>query len=373
MDTLSIERLVYSRDVYSRITNKHSGNVSKIAQDLARLIREERIFPPYAVIAFLDRVPDKDETLRGRIAQQFCGVWPLLCTYVPLRAPKDGGIPSFPLDTYAKLDYIVDFFTEAARAESSRDEHRMQSAASAMRSSVFWTRHLKGTELAANDFARTLWCSRVMVPSMSATFSKWVCDTLRPMRVLDFCGGWGGRMLGGCASRSVVRWVSVDPNVRLARGLAHLSLLIRECASAERRKLDVLHVTGSWPKVAQSHEWQQRNRDKFDLVFTAPPPWNRERYAEIGAASQSNSGGCDLSKEKWVQQWLAPAIRAAADLVEVGGDMVFQVPPFLREDYTHTVLGMNFADGVTRWRAITNELVYITDAGPRDLLHFRRI
>lgn len=118
--------------------------------------------------------------------------------------------------------------------------------------------------------------------------------------LLDPCAGYGGRLLGALASDKVLSYRGIDPSERSVK-------------SAQQMIKDISQVYGKDPanyKVVRdtAENWNpQAYQSYYDLVFTSPPYFDQEEYAEDPLqVSQTCKTWQDY--ERWcrsvVQNWI---------------------------------------------------------------------
>lgn len=90
-------------------------------------------------------------------------------------------------------------------------------------------------------------------------------------KVIDFCAGYGGRLLGAMSSKKVISYVGIEPNLK-----SYLSLnSLRENFSKVNGIQKEVLIMNQDSKVLQSFP-----DGSFDLCFTSPPYFNAEEYSE---------------------------------------------------------------------------------------------
>lgn len=112
----------------------------------------------------------------------------------------------------------------------------------------------------------------------------------------DPCAGFGGRMLGAIASRSVERYVACDPCTKTFSGLRQMIG-------------DLAHITTTSCTIHKTPaEEYLPERREFDLVFTSPPYGKTEIYSDEPTQS------CHRYPlaAAWTEGFLRPMIQKAA-------------------------------------------------------------
>jgi hypothetical protein len=147
-------------------------------------------------------------------------------------------------------------------------------------------------------------------PSIAKAFYVLCASSLGStrLRVLDPCGGWGDRLLGALASGVVSTVTVVDPNPLLHPGYTSMALLEPSiCVKT----------------ICSPFELADLELDLFDVVFTSPPFYDKERYWAPGSAGQAEAfpgpRGAALWQKHWLEQWYLPFLTKAASSVRLGG------------------------------------------------------
>lgn len=147
-------------------------------------------------------------------------------------------------------------------------------------------------------------------PSIAKAFYTLCAGSLdmTNMQVLDPCGGWGDRLLGALASGVISTITVVDPNPLLHPGYTAMALL---------------EPAVSVKAICAPFEFADVEPELFDVVFTSPPFYDKERYWAPGSAGQAESlpGPRDPAtwQKHWLEQWYVPFLSKAASCVRPGG------------------------------------------------------
>jgi hypothetical protein len=127
--------------------------------------------------------------------------------------------------------------------------------------------------------------------------------------VLDFCSGWGDRLIAAIATDCF--YTGIDPNINLKRG--YLEILDTFVPENKRENYDLNFCT------AQDYFANNKSNKKYDLILTSPPFYDFEIYADD--PSQSHN----LDVESWFNDFLMFSIFKAWDRLATNGTMVLYV------------------------------------------------
>lgn len=125
-------------------------------------------------------------------------------------------------------------------------------------------------------------------------------------RVLDPCGGWGGRMLG--ASLVVDEYVCVEASSKTCGGLRRLAAEIAAINPAFRA--EIIHGDFVTANIGDA---------KFDAAITSPPYFDTERY---GGEYDSAAG---RSLDEWIALFFRPMIAKTMAALRYGGKFALNV------------------------------------------------
>jgi hypothetical protein len=154
-------------------------------------------------------------------------------------------------------------------------------------------------------------------PSVAKAFyvvcSEWLAGK-RDLHVLDPCAGYGDRFLGAMASGVVARAKLVDPNPELHSGYHAMLAELRDFAPARTMVLETCCLPFERAEV---------EGDSFDVVFTSPPFFDKEKYYAPGSLGQAEALPGPPSprkwRETWTQLWYKPFLKKALAAVRPGG------------------------------------------------------
>jgi len=169
--------------------------------------------------------------------------------------------------------------------------------------------------------------------------AKAIYDYFQAETVLDFSMGWGDRILGAHASEYVKKYVGFDPNHDLYKGYSDQITTYQKLGTPMKYKLY------PWGAEEQGIELQ----DKFDLIFTSPPYFDKEKY------NQSPLQSYQMYKkfDDWMEKFLFKTIELRSQNLKSGGHLVINVSDI----YTRKKL-YKICDGMNDYIASTGQFEY---------------
>lgn len=162
------------------------------------------------------------------------------------------------------------------------------------------------------------------VSNFRPTIAKWVYQNYGNRgRVLDPCMGYGGRLLGACSS-SIREYIGVDPDINQCDGNTRMHESITKYGL---RTPDVVLINSPFEDLQLEHGY-------FDLVFTSPPYFDKEKYSY----DDSQSWVRYPTMERWVTEFLYVLVDNSLSYTKPGGYLVINVSDKLAE-YLYSHLG----------------------------------
>lgn len=176
--------------------------------------------------------------------------------------------------------------------------------------------------------------------------AKAIYDYFQAETVLDFSMGWGDRILGAHASKYVKKYVGIDPNISLLKGYINQIDLYNKIGTPMNFSL--------LPHCAEDSTIAVN--DKFDLVFTSPPYFDKEKYDQ----SERQSYVKYKEFDSWMNDFLFKAIELRTKNLKHGGHLVINISDI----YTRKKL-YKICDGMNDYIASTKKFEYIGAMGLR--------
>lgn len=127
-------------------------------------------------------------------------------------------------------------------------------------------------------------------------------------KILDPCGGWGGRLLGVASSGLAdIEFVETEPASKTYEGLLKIK--------------DWLDLGDNYKLFDQPFEELKIKKNYFDFVFTSPPYFNTEIYSDEDTQSYKNAD----NYEQWRDSWFFPFVDKIVDALKDDGKALLNV------------------------------------------------
>ena len=170
--------------------------------------------------------------------------------------------------------------------------------------------------------------------------AKIIYEMFSAKTVLDFSMGWGDRIAGAYASNCVEKYVGIDPNINLFDGY---NKQIKHYSSLDNKKIEfILHQD-----CAENEELILN--EKFDLIFTSPPYFDKEKYNQSELQSYIKYKGFD----SWLNDFLCKTIEIRGKNLKSGGHLIINISDI----YTRKKL-YKICDGMNDYITNTGEYDY---------------
>jgi hypothetical protein len=130
--------------------------------------------------------------------------------------------------------------------------------------------------------------------------------------VLDFCSGYGGRMVGFWGS-DCKEYIGLDPNVDLIEPYSKLKTWLNDIDPQDKS-------INMFCSPAEDFDYTLY-KDHFDLVFTSPPYFNLERYSHDSTQSWIRY----KEIETWKEKFLFTTIRKIYPCLKKGGYIIINI------------------------------------------------
>lgn len=169
--------------------------------------------------------------------------------------------------------------------------------------------------------------------------AKYIYDYFQAESVLDFSMGWGDRILGAHVSENVKLYVGIDPNSNLFNGYKKQI----EYYDKLNNVMDFDLICGCAEDPAIKLD------DKFDLIFTSPPYFDKEKYDQSDQQSYIKYKGFD----SWMSDFLFKTIELRSQNLKSGGHLVINVSDIYTRKKHYQI-----CDGMNDYITSTNQFEY---------------
>jgi tRNA1(Val) A37 N6-methylase TrmN6 len=142
----------------------------------------------------------------------------------------------------------------------------------------------------------------------------------QPTAVLDFCAGWGGRLVGACAL-NIKEYIGIEINKDLEEPYTKLSSFMKE----KERKVDT--------KISMYFEDSTKfdfSKIEYDMVLTSPPYYSLEKYPNNEVYK---------SKKEMNSQFYEPLIKNSYKHLKPGGHFCLNINKEIYDDVCIPILG----------------------------------
>jgi 16S rRNA G966 N2-methylase RsmD len=144
-----------------------------------------------------------------------------------------------------------------------------------------------------------------------------VFHRFKPHSVLDFCMGWGGRLVGACAL-DVPNYIGIELNKNLKEPYLKMTKLLNQQGTKTKIKLMF--------KDALKVDYSKLN---YDMVLTSPPYYNVEIY----------EGTTVRTEEEWDQEFYIPLFTKTYKHLKKGGHYALNVSQKIYENVCLDLFG----------------------------------
>jgi len=168
------------------------------------------------------------------------------------------------------------------------------------------------TKLVAYNVRKSLKAFGVQsVSNFRPTVAKWVYSTFAPRNgnVLDPCAGYGGRLLGALSTDKLLTYHGIDANRKTQENNGEMAEYMTRLGANTGVVLDAIPFEDSSVGC------------NYDLVFTSPPYFNIEKYADDSTQSWVRY----KTYEMWVNGFLRPLIEKSYFALKQGGFFALNV------------------------------------------------
>lgn len=173
----------------------------------------------------------------------------------------------------------------------------------------FWSAWL-GMKRGMNDFnlttLRRVFALKFSQPtSFPPSVALDIFETFRARHVLDFCHGFGGRLLGFLASTCGESYVGIDPNPLLQ---PMCESMMKWAVQNESKTKKTVQLIQGRAEDKESYDSIADKQWRADLILTSPPYFDTEMYND---ADPEQSSSKYTTLERWQNEFLFPSLHLA--------------------------------------------------------------
>jgi len=176
--------------------------------------------------------------------------------------------------------------------------------------------------------------------------AKYIYDLLKAETVLDFSMGWGDRILGAHTAKSVKKYVGYDPNINLFEG--YINQIKFYNTIGKPKKFSIKPHCAEDPQIY--------DHDEFDLIFTSPPYFDKEKYNQSDLQSYKKYKGFD----SWMKDFLFKTIELRTKNLKSGGHLIINISDIYTRKKHYQI-----CDGMNDYIASTGQFEYYGAIGLR--------
>jgi len=169
--------------------------------------------------------------------------------------------------------------------------------------------------------------------------AKAIYDYFQAETVLDFSMGWGDRILGAHASEYVKKYVGFDPNVNLLP--AYAAQIKHYNSIGNPMEFSIYPHCAEDPNIPVN--------DEFDLIFTSPPYFDKEKYNQSEMQSYKKYKAFD----DWMQNFLFKTLELRTPNLKSGGHLVINISDIYTRKKRYEI-----CDGMNDYIASTGQFEY---------------
>lgn len=148
------------------------------------------------------------------------------------------------------------------------------------------------------------------ISNFRPSVAKFIYDKFGGEHVLDFSSGFGGRIMGACAS-SIKTYVGFEPCIETFKALGEMAKDLKQISSIEEMIL-----------INESFEDTEQLEDNWaDCAFSSPPYFNSEHYSD----EENQSDVRYKTIKEWESKFLIPTIKKCKDALHNGGYFIINV------------------------------------------------
>lgn len=171
---------------------------------------------------------------------------------------------------------------------------------------------LKVKELNPTVFRNLIILRKYIASQFRPSAAKAIYDWFGAEHVLDLSMGWGDRLAGAAASKSVKTYVGIDPNVNLFAGYSN-QIKLYSSLNDDNKRYNLISGCAEYDGISIN--------DSFDMIFTSPPYYDKEKYDQ-----SPNQSYVKYKKfDDWMNNFLFKTIEIRTENLKIGGHLIINI------------------------------------------------
>lgn len=193
-----------------------------------------------------------------------------------------------------------------------------------------FSKHKNNSDITPFSMVQAFSYIKSRVYNFPPTIAKTVYNHFNSKRVLDFCAGYGGRLLGFWCAKNTVEYIGIDPNTNI-----RYSDIINWITSNDKKKKTIKIIQ----RAAEDVNYKELGM--FDTIFTSPPYYNLEIYSDDESQSTSRYN----SYVEWKNKFLNYTIRECESVLLKNGYLLINIKNIKRykiaDDMIEYIMSLN--------------------------------
>ncbi len=156
-------------------------------------------------------------------------------------------------------------------------------------------------------------------------------DPSSSWKILDPCSGWGDRLIAALAHPKVSHYTGIDPNTQLIPGYQKTQEFFQGFL-VEKGSNKSIHMISKPAEDMTAENYPPAI--EYDLVFTSPPYFDKERYCDEPTQSYKRyivkGGYTEENLKNWHRKFLCKMLRNSWEHLKVGGFLAINISDIKR-------------------------------------------
>lgn len=255
--------------------------------------------------------------------------------------PINGKKIIYVTDYYIDIDmvHITDYFSEKCRIKCSHMNNVSPLDYFTTNKDYIYT-HLMTTynKVTMKLIDTYLYKNIKICTNFYATIVVNLLNYFKPKNYLDFCAGWGDRLIGAIAYGKC-NYTGIDPSQCMIK---RYNKIIKKLATNSDNLYTIINKP--FEDVVLT--------EKYDLVFTSPPFFDLEIYEDIEKKNNLQSVSRYNTIDTWFENFMKVSIVRSIDALIVGGHLALYIGDSMNDSYVKRT--KEYIDSLNNVRYIGN-------------------